>query len=87
VPFVYILRCADGSLYTGIARDLGRRLAQHQAGKASRYTRGRLPVTLVWIREVDSWSLALREEIRIKALSRPEKEEMLRQTGSPPLPF
>jgi predicted GIY-YIG superfamily endonuclease len=86
VPFVYILRCADGSLYTGIAKDLERRLAQHRAGKASRYTRGKLPVTLVWIREVDSWSLALREEIRIKALSRPEKEEMLRQTGSPPLP-
>ncbi|HYO15310.1 MAG TPA: GIY-YIG nuclease family protein [Thermoanaerobaculia bacterium] len=87
MPFVYILRCADGSLYTGIARDVERRLAQHQAGKASRYTRGRLPVTLVWNREVGSWSLALREEIRIKALSRAEKEEMLRQTGIPPLPL
>lgn len=87
VPFVYILRCADGSLYTGIARDVERRLAQHQAGKASRYTRGRLPVTLVWTLEVGSWSLALREEIRIKALPRAKKEEMLRQSGSPPLPL
>lgn len=85
VPFVYILRCADGSLYTGIARDVERRLAQHQAGKASRYTRGRLPVTLVWTREVGSWSLALREEIRIKALPREKKEEMLRQIGILPL--
>lgn len=77
MPFVYILRCADGSLYTGIAKDLERRLAQHRAGKASRYTRGRLPVTLVWTREVDSWSVALREEVRIKTLSRREKEELL----------
>jgi predicted GIY-YIG superfamily endonuclease len=82
VPFVYLLRCADGSLYTGIARDVGRRLAQHQAGRASRYTRSRLPVEIVWTREVDSWSLALREEIRIKALSRAEKEELL--TGGSP---
>jgi predicted GIY-YIG superfamily endonuclease len=77
VPFVYILRCADGSLYTGIAKDLERRLAQHHAGKASRYTRARLPVTLAWVREVESWSLALREEVRIKALSRVKKEELL----------
>jgi predicted GIY-YIG superfamily endonuclease len=77
VPFVYILRCADGSLYTGIAKDLERRLVQHHAGKASRYTRARLPVTLVWTREVNSWSLALREEVRIKAMRRAKKEELL----------
>jgi predicted GIY-YIG superfamily endonuclease len=77
MPFVYILRCADGSLYTGIAKDLARRLAQHRAGRASRYTRARLPVDLVWSREVDSWSAALREELRIKALPRKRKEALL----------
>jgi len=78
MPFVYILRCADGSLYTGIARDLEQRFARHQAGKASRYTRSRLPVILVWSREVEAWSDALREELRIKALRRPHKEELIR---------
>lgn len=77
VPFVYILRCGDGSLYTGIAKDLERRLAQHRAGRASRYTRARQPVALVWSREIDSWSAALREEIRIKALRRQQKEDLL----------
>ncbi|HEX4496264.1 MAG TPA: GIY-YIG nuclease family protein [Thermoanaerobaculia bacterium] len=77
MPFIYILRCGDGSLYTGIAKDVERRLAQHSAGRASRYTRARLPVRLVWRREVFSWSLALREEIRIKALRKNEKEALL----------
>ncbi len=80
MPYVYMLRCRDGSLYTGIARDLERRLARHQSGKASRYTRARLPVTLVWSREVETWSEALREELRIKALPRPEKEELVSRT-------
>ena len=73
MPFIYILRCGDGSLYTGIAKDLDRRLAQHRAGRASRYTRSHLPVTLVWRREVLSWSLALREESRIKAMRKSRK--------------
>lgn len=77
MAFLYILRCGDGSLYTGIALDLERRLAQHRAGRASRYTRSRLPVDLVWWREVDSWGDALREELRIKRLSRPEKEALV----------
>lgn len=77
MPFVYILRCADGSLYTGIAKDLDRRLEQHRAGQASRYTRSHLPVTLVWNRKVRSWSLALREELRIKAMRKAEKEAMV----------
>jgi predicted GIY-YIG superfamily endonuclease len=77
VPYVYILRCGDGSLYTGITTDLSRRLEQHRAGRASRYTRSHAPVTLVWSREVSSWSLALREERRIKAMRRSEKEEFL----------
>jgi putative endonuclease len=78
VPFVYILRCRDGSLYTGIAKDLDRRLAQHRAGRASRYTRSRLPVALAWSCEVVAWSGALREERRIKGLSRARKEELVR---------
>lgn len=77
MAFVYILRCGDGSLYTGITKDLERRLAQHRAGKASRYTRGRLPVALVWSCETETWGAALREEIRIKRLSRAQKEELV----------
>ena len=84
MPFVYILRCGDGSLYTGIAKDLERRLAQHRAGRASRYTRSHLPVTLVWVREAPSWSLALREERRIKALSRAAKEDLVRLESERP---
>jgi len=79
VPFVYILRCGDGSLYTGIAKDLDRRLEQHRSGHASRYTRSHLPVTLVWKRRVRSWSLALREERRIKAMVKAEKEALLQE--------
>jgi predicted GIY-YIG superfamily endonuclease len=77
VPFVYILRCSDGSLYTGVAKDLEKRLARHRAGRASRYTRARLPVDLVWSQEMESWSAALREELRIKALPRIRKEALL----------
>lgn len=76
MAFVYMLRCADGTLYTGIAKDLERRLAQHQAGRASRYTRARLPVALAWSCEIGTWSDALREELRIKALSRTAKEAL-----------
>ena len=70
MPYVYILRCADGSLYTGAAKSVARRLAQHSAGTASRYTRSRLPVALVWTRRVASWGGALSEEHRIKKLPR-----------------
>ena len=81
MAFLYILRCGDGSLYTGIALDLERRLAQHRSGRASRYTRSRLPVALVWWREIDSWSAALREEARIKRLSRMDKEALVSGGG------
>ena len=77
MAILYLLRCGDGSLYTGIALDLERRLAQHRAGRASRYTRSRLPVELVWVREVESWGAALREEARIKRLSRAGKEALM----------
>ncbi|KAB2962823.1 MAG: GIY-YIG nuclease family protein [Thermoanaerobaculia bacterium] len=77
MPWVYLLRCRDGSLYTGAAMVLERRLGEHAAGRASRYTRARLPVTLAWSREVESWSAALREEARIKALRRAGKERLV----------
>jgi putative endonuclease len=77
VAFVYILRCGDGSLYTGSAKDLAARVSLHQAGRASRYTRAHLPVTLLWSREFARWSDALREECRIKRLSRTAKQALI----------
>ena len=73
MAFVYLLRCADGSLYCGWTPDIDARLAKHQAGRASRYTRTRLPVELAWSAEVADRSAALREEWRIKRLSRAQK--------------
>jgi len=70
---VYLLRCSDGTLYCGWTTDVERRLAQHQAGTASRYTRTRLPVTLALEIPVADRSAALREEARIKQLSREAK--------------
>ena len=78
---VYILRCADGSLYTGITNDLPRRLKQHNAGTASRYTRCRLPAVLVYQEAQASHGHALRRELAIKSLSRQEKESMIRVAG------
>jgi putative endonuclease len=66
--FVYLLRCADGTLYCGWSTDPERRLRQHQGGSASRYTRVRRPVELVWFAECDDRSHAMREEARIKRL-------------------
>ena len=72
-----MLRCRDGSLYTGIAKDLERRLERHRLGKASKYTRSRLPIVLVWKRRLMTWSRALQEELRIKRLTRAEKEALV----------
>ena len=79
--FVYILRCADGSLYTGIAKDVSRRCEQHNAGTASRYTRSRLPVNLEYQEAQATQSLALKREAAIKAMSRQEKESLMRFAG------
>ena len=75
--FVYLLRCADGSLYCGWSTDPDRRLLQHQRGTASRYTRRRLPVELVWTRECDDRSDALRQEAAIKRLPTSAKRALL----------
>lgn len=74
---VYVLRCADGSLYTGITTDVARRLEQHNAGTAARYTRSRLPAVLCYQELQPSRSLALKRELAIKALTRRQKEELL----------
>jgi putative endonuclease len=73
VPYVYLLRCRDGSLYCGWTTDPERRLRQHKAGTASRYTKRRGPVEFAYLAEVEDRSAALREEARIKRLTRAEK--------------
>ena len=74
---VYILRCADGTLYTGVTTDLDRRCRQHNDGTASRYTRCRLPVRLVYQEPQPDRSAALRREAAIKALSRRAKQALI----------
>lgn len=70
---VYLLRCRDGSLYTGITKDLSRRLASHQRGTASAYTRARRPVALAYQEVAHDRGSALKREAAIKRLSRAEK--------------
>ena len=74
--FVYVARCADGTLYTGTARDVAARLAQHDRGKGARYTRGRGPLALLAKRRCRSRGDALRLELAVKALPRAEKEAL-----------
>src|SRR5256885_15797867 len=76
--FVYILRCADGSLYTGITNDVKRRCRQHSEGIASRYTRGRRPPKLVWREVQPSRSSALKREAAIKGMTRRDKVALIR---------
>jgi len=75
---VYILRCHDGSFYTGITNDLPRRLQAHQDGKASRYTRSRLPVKLVYLESAANRSAATKREVAIKQMTRQQKKVLLR---------
>ena len=75
---IYILRCADGSLYTGITKDVKRRCQQHNDGTASRYTRSRRPTKLVWQEVRPSRSSALKREAAIKAMTRREKMALIR---------
>jgi putative endonuclease len=77
MAYVYLLRCADGSLYCGWTTDIERRLAAHAAGTASRYTRSRLPVELAAVISVADRSAALREEARIKRLPRAVKLRLI----------
>lgn len=74
---LYILRCGDGTLYTGITTDVDARLSAHRNGKGAKYTRGRLPLELVYSEECGSRSDALKREFAIKSLPRAEKEQLL----------
>lgn len=75
--FVYIVQCSDNTYYTGISKDVFARVATHNAGKGSKYTRSRLPVRLLWTQQCEDHSTALRLELNIKKLSRKQKEEIV----------
>ena len=74
---VYMLRCADGTLYTGITTDLKRRVAVHNSGKGAKYTRGRGPLELVYAQICSDKSEALKRELEIKALKREQKRKLI----------
>lgn len=77
VAFVYMLRCKDGSLYTGWTNDLEHRLAMHNNGRGAKYTRGRGPLELVYSEELPDKEAALRRECAIKKLRREQKLALL----------
>lgn len=78
---VYLLRCSDGSLYCGVSNDVYSREKKHNAGKGAKYTRSRLPVSLVWMLSCESKSEALQMECAIKRLSKPAKEGLALDGG------
>ena len=75
--FIYIVRCADNTLYTGITTDVKRRVDEHNGGTGAKYTQGRRPVILVYTESTDSRSHALKREAIVKRLSKKEKEHLL----------
>ncbi len=75
--YVYVLRCGDGSLYTGYTVDVARRLSEHRAGTGAKYTRGRGPLTLVHTEAFESRSAAQQREHAIKQLSKAKKEALV----------
>ncbi|MGO2497004.1 MAG: GIY-YIG nuclease family protein [Vibrio litoralis] len=77
--FVYLIRTRTKTLYCGITNDLERRFEQHQTGKGAKYLRGKGPLSLVWSQQVADKSAALKEEIRIKKLSKATKEKLIGQ--------
>ena len=79
--FAYLLLCADGSYYAGYTTDLTRRVAVHNAGKGAKYTKSRLPVTLVYFEEFDSEHAAKSREWHLKRLSHREKEALAGKTA------
>ena len=84
--WVYMLRCRDGSLYTGWTNDLEKRLAAHRSGQGSKYTRARLPVELVWTESHESREAAMSREWHLKRLSRQKKLELIRESKKTPTP-
>lgn len=75
--YLYILRCGDGTLYTGITTDVEARLEIHRSGKGAKYTRGRGPLELVYREECENHSQALKRELAVKAMSREEKQSLI----------
>ncbi len=75
--YVYILECADKTLYTGYTDDLEKRIKVHNRGKGAKYTRARLPVTIVYFEEVETKSIALSREYSIKKMTRRQKETLI----------
>jgi len=75
--YVYVLRCADETLYTGYTTDVERRVTEHDSGEGAKYTRGRTPVELVHVESFDSRSTAMQREHEIKQLSRSAKESLV----------
>lgn len=80
--YAYILRCADDTFYTGWTNDLSKRVKLHNDGKASKYTRARLPVELVYCEEFADKQQAQQREYAIKKLSRCEKESLIKNNGA-----
>ena len=78
---VYIVRCADGTFYTGYARDPRARAAAHNRGQGAKYTAGRRPVVLVYVKRCRSKSAALKHEYRVKQLTRAKKDALIRSRG------
>lgn len=77
--YVYILRCADGTLYTGATTDVARRSAAHNAGRGAKYTKTRRPCTLVYVQAVGEHGAALSREAAIKRMPRPEKLRLIEE--------
>ncbi len=74
---VYLLRCADNSLYTGISTEVASRVEKHNAGKGAAYTRSHRPVELVWVKKMKSESAARKREAAIKKMSKRDKEQLV----------
>ena len=82
--YLYLIRCGDNTLYTGISTDVDRRFAQHQSegSTGSRYLKGRGPLSLVFKKKLASRSLALKEEHRVKRMTKAQKENLIKVSGS-----
>jgi len=77
--FIYLIRCRNGHLYTGISTDVARRFAEHEAGKGAKYLRGKGPLELVYQKRIGTRSEALKAEIKVKNMPRSAKENMIKQ--------
>lgn len=75
--YLYILKCGDGTLYTGIATDVQKRLEMHRSGKGAKYTRGRGPLELVHSEECENHSQALKRECEVKKLTKEQKQQLI----------